>query len=273
MLVDVHTHLGDWDDQEALEHFQTHNEIPERLASSYLKAMEPVDRAIVLALYGPPSINSNECVARFVGDHPQKLIGFGTVDPTSPAVVTEVEYAIRELGLKGIKLGPIYQDFRPDDPRHFPMYERIQELQVPIMWHQSTSFAARFGPLEAASPVLLDKVARTFPDLKMIIAHFGYPWSMEVVSLLGKHPNMYTDISALGNRAWFLYNALVGATEYGVAGKVLFGSDYSFFSPSQMLSVLEEVRRIPENTNLPRVPESVMTGIVNQDVLGMLQIG
>ena len=56
----------------------------------------------------------------------------------------------------------------------------------------------------------------------MIIAHFGYPWYGEVLALLRKRPNVFTDVSVLGGRPWFLYNALVGAMEYHATDKILF---------------------------------------------------
>jgi len=234
--------------------------------------MESVDRAIILAHWGPPSINSNECVAHFVQEHGDKFVAFCNIDPGAPTVMSDLERAVQEWGAKGIKLGPIYQNFRPDDEQYFPVYERIEELELPIVWHQGTSFDAREGPLEWANPVMLDKIARTFPDLKMVIAHLGFPWIREVVALIRKHPNVYTDVSALGTRTWVLYNALVDAVQYGAEDKVFFGSDYPFFAPAQIRDALYEASSIPEGSNLPPLPWDVIGGILHGNCIEILGI-
>ena len=55
-----------------------------------------------------------------------------------------------------------------------------------------------------------------FPDLKMIVAHLGHPWEEDLVVLIRKCPNVYTDISAVHYRPWRYWQAMVTAMEYGV---------------------------------------------------------
>jgi predicted TIM-barrel fold metal-dependent hydrolase len=270
MFVDFHTHLGDLKDRNAVDYWKKHHRIPDWVAQPYLEAMEPVDKAVVLAHWGPLSINSNECVANFVNEHGGKFVPFYNIDPRVPSAGSDIEHLVRDWGGQGIKLGPLYQGFRPDDAQFFPVYEKIQELGIPILWHQSTSCDEREGPLEWARPFLLDKIARTFPDLKMIIAHFGFPWIGEVVALVGKHPNMYTDISALRLRTWALYNALVSVVQYGFEAKVLFGTDYPWFTPAQMHTGLYEAAAIPEGTNLPALSADVIERILGRNALAIL---
>ncbi|MBN1315153.1 MAG: amidohydrolase [Anaerolineales bacterium] len=273
MFIDCHSHLGELSDHKAVEYWKANHRIPDWVADPYLEAMEIVDKAIILSHWGPLSINSNECVAHFVSEHGDKFIPFYNVDPREPSSVAEIGRLIKEMGGKGVKLGPLYQDFKPDEEQYFPLYERIQELGVPILWHQSTSCDQRFGRLEWARPILLDKIARTFPDLKMIIAHFGFPWIGEVVALVGKHPNVYTDISALTLRTWSLYNGLVQMIQYGFEEKVFFGTDFPWFKPADMRQALYQAAEIPKGTNMPPIPVEVVEGILNRDVPAMLGIG
>jgi predicted TIM-barrel fold metal-dependent hydrolase len=126
--------------------------------------------------------------------------------------------------------------------------------------------------LEWANPVMLDKISRTFPDLKMIIAHFGFPWIREVVALLRKCPNVYTNVSALATRTWVLYNALVDAVQYDAEDKVFFGSDFPMFTPAQMHDALYEASSIPEGTNLPSLPRDIIEGILNRNCLEILGV-
>ena len=90
---------------------------------------------------------------------------------------------------------------------------------------QGTTFpsAAR---LKWGLPLQLEDIAMEFPDLKMIIAHLGHPWETDVMVLIRKCPNVYTDISAVHYRPWRYWQALVTAMEYGVEHKILPGSDF-----------------------------------------------
>ncbi len=55
-------------------------------------------------------------VAAYVRTDPDRLIGFLSLDPTQPGWQDEMRDGHEELGLRGIKLLPMYAGFRPDDP-------------------------------------------------------------------------------------------------------------------------------------------------------------
>ncbi len=237
------------------------------------EAMKECTGAIVLAVDAPyVGFNvPNEYVAQYVAESPGKLFGFASVDPNRSRPERILESAISELNLKGLKLAPIYQNFHPLDRICYPLYSKAQELKLPIMWHQGTSFVPE-GPLEKSRPADLDPVARSFPDLKMIIAHLGHPWTGEAISVVRKHPNVYTDISALGSRPWQMYNALVEAIEYGIEDKLLFGTDFPFFTVSRSIEALHNLNTMVEGTNLPRIPDRVIEKIIGRstpEILGL----
>lgn len=227
--------------------------------------------AIVLAFNCPASgvVVPNEYVADYIGQHPGKLFGFASVDPRDPDAPRQLESAVRELGLVGLKLAPIYQHFYPDRPEYFPLYAKADELGIPILWHQGTSFVSQ-GYLDASRPAMLDPIARAFPNLKMVVAHLGHPWHAECVSLIRKNHNVYADMSALSPRPWQFYNAMMNVTEYRVAHKVLFGSDFPFFTPQQTAASFRAVNAIVEGTKLPRVPEEDIEAIIARDIVGIL---
>ena len=126
------------------------------------------------------------------------------------------------------------------------------------------------GPLEYSNAVLLDPVARSFPDLKMVIAHLGHPWFAETACVVRKHPNVYTDMSALSTRPWQMYNAMITALEYGIEKKILFGTDYPFFTVKRTIEAFRNINKVVEGTNLPRVPEQVIEDIIHRDTLQIL---
>ena len=75
---------------------------------------------------------------------------------------------------------------------------RPKQLGMPILIHPVGQFTEQ-SKLEFARPYLLDEVARTFPRLRIVIAQLGQPWIDETIVLLGKHANVFADVSGL---AW-----------------------------------------------------------------------
>jgi predicted TIM-barrel fold metal-dependent hydrolase len=236
-------------------------------------AMEQLDAAVVLAFAAPAVgfVVPNDYVASYVAEHADKLVGFASVDPNDPDAPAELRSAVADLGLRGLKLGPIYQQFDPLSERAFAVLEVAEELRLPVIWHQGTTFV-REAPLSLARPMVLDDVARQFPALKIVLAHLGHPWIEEAMATIRKHPNLFADVSALETRPWQYYNGIIAALEYGVADKLLFGSDYPFSTAARAAAGLRAINGLIEGTRLPRVPDAVIEQIIGRDSLAVLGI-
>jgi len=206
----------------------------------------------------------NEIIAEYAAAHPDKIEGWASVDPTDPACVEQLEQAVQSLKLKGLKLGPVYQHFDPQDRQYWSLFQKCREYGLPIMWHQGTTFpsAAR---LKWGLPLQLEDVAMAFPDLRMIIAHLGHPWETDVMVLIRKCPNVYTDISAVHYRPWRYWQALVTAMEYGVEHKILPGSDFPSATMDNVIAGLRNVNAIVEGTRLPKIPTEVQDLILYEN--------
>lgn len=276
MIVDVHTHLPKNKrpvKTEKPKYYTARPHHPINLEAlsweDHFEAMKSVDKAIVFGISLGKSMN--DAIAEYVGLHPQKFIGFLSVNPNDEDAVDEVERAVTELRLKGIKLGPAYQNFHPFSEKACAVYSKAQDLGIPIMFHFGTT-PGRWDPLEYTRPLLLEKVAIAFPELKMIIAHMGHPWIEDTIVLIRKQPNVYADISALFYRPWQFYNALVLCNEYDQMHKLLFGTDWPVTTPEETMDHLRKVNLLVENTNLPKVPEEKIEEIINRNSLKILGI-
>jgi predicted TIM-barrel fold metal-dependent hydrolase len=228
-----------------------------------VKKMEEagIDKACLLALDAPAHNTHipNEYVAGIVQEFPEKFIGFASVDPhKGKHAADELEYAYKVLGMRGLKLGGIYQMYHPADPIAFPVYAKAQELGMPIVFHQAWT-RMREAPMKWMHPELLDDVALAFPDLRIILAHIGIPWQVEALHLAAKQPNVYVDISArdavgYGGGLVQLFRDLVLARNLMIMDKVFFGSDFPWTDP---VTYLEQVRNI--NQFGAKVDESPLT--------------
>jgi predicted TIM-barrel fold metal-dependent hydrolase len=228
-----------------------------------LEATSNADKVIVFGIRAPfTGINADqELIARFVNEHPDRFIGWCSVDPNDEDCVEQLEYYVNDLGLRGLKCSPIYQNWDPQDPRHLPLFKKAETLGIPVNIHQGTSFV-RVGPLKYANPIQLEDIAIACPDLRIVIAHMGHPWETECVVLIRKHPNLYANISALHYRPLRHYNAFITALEYGVDHKLIFGSDFPSATTSQVIAGQRKVNDIVAGTRLPQVPDEMIHNII-----------
>jgi predicted TIM-barrel fold metal-dependent hydrolase len=230
-----------------------------------------VDKSIVLGFKS--RYLHAEIPNRFVSDYvlrfPQKLIGFAGIDPTEEGAVEEVHVAKEDLRLRGLTVSPPNQDFHPADSRAMDVYAAAEKLGMPILFHPSGQFSEK-SKLEYGRPYLLDEVARSFPNLRIVIAQMGQPWIEETIVMLGKHSNVYADVSGLLSRTWQAYNAMVLAYQHGIIDKLLFGSDFPYTSATECIEALYSINQVAQGTNLPLVPREALRGIVERDTLSLL---
>lgn len=210
-------------------------------------------------------------VARYAANHAQQLIGFLSLDPTQPGWQKEMYHGHQELGLKGIKLMPMYAGFRPDDERLNELWQYAQDHRLPVLLHTGTTFISQ-APLEFTLPRHLDPVAIRYPEVRMILAHLGHPFEGECIAVIRKHPHLYADLSALHYRPFQLYQSLMLVQEYGVWDKVLFGTDYPFTTVQATVDGLRNLNRMVEGTQLPRLNTDAIERLIHRDSLPLLGI-
>jgi hypothetical protein len=245
--------------------------IPSADADYHWSQSAAVDKLIVLGFksrYLRAEI-PNRYVSDYVNRFPQKLIGFAGIDPTESNTVDEVKHVKTDLRLRGLTLSPANQDFHPSDTRAMRVYAIAEELGMPILMHPGGAFTEQ-SKMEYGRPYLLDDVCRTFPRLRIIIAQLGQPWVDETICLLGKHANVFADVSGMLKRPWQAYNALVSSYQYGVIDKLLFGSDFPYTNATECIESLYSLNQLAHGTNLPMVPRESLRGIVERDTLTLL---
>ena len=181
----------------------------------------------------------------------------------------EMEFGHQELGLRGIKLLPMYAGFRPDAPLLDPLWRYATKHQLPVLLHTGTTFIDR-APLECTLPRHIDAVAIRFPEVKIIMAHLGHPYEGECIVTIRKHPNVYADISALYYRPFQFYHSLMLVQEYGVWHKLFFGTDYPFTTVNSTIEGLRGLNKMTAGTGLPKLNEKAIEEMIHRDTLAIL---
>jgi predicted TIM-barrel fold metal-dependent hydrolase len=235
-----------------------------------------VDNAGLTQVPGAPNPEKcNDYVADIVGQAPDRFIGFASVNPVYQGperAVAELERSVTELGLTGLKLYPMYQNWSPDDREiAFPIFAKAADLGIPVMVHQagSTRIDAR---LSLGRPALLDDVGREFRDLVVILAHCGIPWIDEAMFLLTKHPNFYADLSyhiaTLSRRNLYLW--LNSLEDFFVPlEKLFFGSDYPGFLYDPV-ALGEKLLGVNEDADGVPIPSVKIDGLMGDNAAAVL---
>src|SRR5579885_1240240 len=146
-----------------------------------------------------------ERIARVCERHPDRFRGLAGVDPTlGMAGLRELERGVREYGFVGAHLYPHWFETPPDDRIYYPFYAKCCELDVPIMMqigHCLDYNRDRVLP-SVGRPILLDRIAIDFPELKLIGIHLGWPWTEEMIAMCFKHNNIYMAGDAYAPKHW-----------------------------------------------------------------------
>jgi len=238
-------------------------------------------------------LGSNELSADIQQSASTKVISFAAAEPLDAqgvfnrARLKEVEKAVVEKGLKGLLLTPSYGHYYSNDKRVYPFYEKAVELDIPIYLHHSHMFGSpKNCPLKYARIWLLDDLTIDFPDLRFNVEHMGYPWTEELLAIMARSPNVYTDIAmfidphvGIGRRLLLARN-LGMAREYGVLDRVFYGSDYVGENIDEYINLLQrEIIYIKDGLNTdmeklgyPSLTQQEMGGLLSKNVLKLWKL-
>ena len=228
---------------ESLLRWTGREEISEVPVPTTIAAMDKasVSCGLIAAWYGPQgALISNDEVAGFVAQYPDRLLGLASVDLTQPVkAVRELRRCVNDLGFKGLRIVPWLWGLPPDDRRYYPLYSECVELDIPFCTQ-----IGHTGPLLSSEPgrpiPYLEHVALEFPELKIVAGHLGAPWVDEVISMAYKFPNFYVDTSAYKvSRFPAPFTEFLRSSN---ARKVLFGSNYPMLTPGECLQGLAALK-------------------------------
>lgn len=248
-ITDIHVHIQPWEQMHPqardvmAARRDNYEELQEMMLDPHavLAAMDDagIDRIGMINYVAAELMGFTDTVNPWVGKlaaaAPERLLGFGGLDPRDPKVVGDPEGAVDELleyGIRGLKIHPPHQEFRANSYRpaagdeHLPalagIYQRCAERGLPVMIHTGTSIfpgaRSRFG-----DPLECDDIGIDFPDLVQILAHAGRPfWCPQALFVARRHANVYLDLSGIPPQRLLHYLPELPR----IAHKCLWGTDW-----------------------------------------------
>ena len=249
-IWDVHVHLG----LPYLDELRPDKKVVERGSCERLiedMNRNNITRSLIFptASVGRQYEKSNEEVSACVKSHPDKFIGFARVNPRLGEIsVEEVKRAATQLGLKGLKLHPEIESFRPDHEVHKPLFETLVKLGFVVLIHSAPSTRAP----TYSSPFYIERVAQSFPKLKIILAHLNE----DTLIVMDRNPNIYADTAITP-----YVPTIRHAIDFGFEDRICFGSDWPYGSGPKF-EIWKVKEAIPEENMREKVFYKNLKGLL-----------
>lgn len=193
----------------------------------------------------------NEEIAEAAAANSDIMMAFASIDPhKGKRGAIEARDLIEKYGVKGFKFHPPLQNFDPGDQMAWPLYEVINHYGLPAIFHTGHSGMGTGMPggggirLKYGQPILVDEVAVAFPDIKIILAHPGWPWTDESLSMALHKPNVFIDLSGWSPK--YFPPQIIRYANTQLGHKFLFGSDYPLIPPERWITAYDEAGFKPE---------------------------
>jgi predicted TIM-barrel fold metal-dependent hydrolase len=194
-------------------------------------------------------------VAAAVDACPDRFFGYFMFHPLEEKPGERVRAAL-ESGLRAVCLFPAMHRYPVWDERVRPVFEEAARVPGSAVFVHcgvlSVGARKKLGlpspfDMRFSNPIDLHAVALRYPELTFIVPHFGAGYFREALMLADQCPNVYLDTSSSNN--WMRYEGLdlktvfARALDVAGAGRLLFGTDSSFFPRGWNAGVFEAQAR------------------------------
>jgi predicted TIM-barrel fold metal-dependent hydrolase len=226
---------------------------PDELADRWVAELDRhgVARAALIA-----SIPGDEdSVAAAIATYPSRFVGFFMYNPMAPDAGARLTRALGELKFRAVALFPAMHHYRLDDERVARVFEMAAASGAAVFVHcgvltvavrKKLGLRSRFD-LRLGDPLTLATIASTYPDVPVIVPHFGAGLFREALMAADQCPNIHLDTSS--SNSWIKYHAglsleTVFRQALDVAGpdRILFGTDSSFFPRGWQRAIYDDQR-------------------------------
>lgn len=167
-------------------------------------------------------------VASIVARHPKRLLGFAGIEPMGRRKTIEAIEAAMTSGMKGVVLEPglATLPMHLDDPRMYPIYAHCEDHDIPVLFMAG----GNAGPdCTFTAPEHIDRVARDFPDLRIISGHGNWPWAAQMIHVCYRRPNIWLSPDM------YLFGGMPGAADYVSAANGFMADRFLFATAYPLL--------------------------------------
>ena len=211
-------------------------------------------------------IEQNEAYSQLSKQYPDKFISFFSIDPERKDATPLFSTAVKEWGMRGLKLYPP-TGFFPDDQCCSSLYEICLDYGLPVVFHGTTSV---LSAISYCHPEGFRRLAKKYPALKIVIAHAGgLEWHTDAVQACLDYDHVYLDISGFQGILdpvvfkFALENMYSNLKSFE---KVLFGTDNPMFN--RMCPIKDMIANL-KDLNIPEHEKANLLGNTGKNLLGL----
>lgn len=183
-------------------------------------------------------------VAAVCSEYPDRLSGMVGIDPYSGMEgVERLERFVETEAFVGAHIVPYGFHLPPNHRRYYPFYAKCAELGVPVMIQIGHTSVAM--PNDPGRPKYLDDIALDFPDLDIVAANIGWPWTTEAIALAWTHSNVY--IATTGHPPQYWDTEFVDFIRGRGQEKVMWGTNYPTVDIGNSLQQIDDLNLSPDS--------------------------
>ena len=170
--------------------------------------------------------------------------GLASIDPRQgvTAAFKRLKTAYNDYNLAGVSLSPYWMGISPTDPRCYPLYALTEETDRVALIASSTHYNTKVS-LEISDPMLIDRIAVDFPNMKIVIGHAGIGFDTSAITVATRHKNVYLEFSGLNPK--YLGPEMILAINTVLREQALFGTNF----PLVGFEIVETWRKVIREEN------------------------
>jgi len=194
----------------------------------------------------------NRQIKALVDIAPDVFYGFGAVDPNGGAGAVTGAHEAARMGLSGLSFHPAAERAAPLPRENRHLWETAVEHGLITLVHTGFTRLGAGLPggagvaLEPAHPINVDRLAATYPAMKIILAHTGSLWLDDAIAVSIHKRNVHLCLSGVSPKS--MSPDLLELIRGPLHDRVHFGSDYPFGNPDEWLAQWESLG-LPEELN------------------------
>jgi uncharacterized protein len=214
-----------------------------------------------------------QLVATAVAGHPDRFVGAFMVNPAAPDASARVQRAFADEKLSTACLFPALHHVPVDDPRSVAIFALAARHGRAVFVHcgeLSMGVRKKLGlpsafDLRLGDPLAVAAVAVRYPQVPVIIPHFGAGLFREALMAVSTTPNVLLDTSSSNGWIRFypgltLADVFARAIDVAGPGRLLFGTDSSFFPRGWQRPVYEQQCAILTDLGLDAAAQAAIRG-------------
>jgi predicted TIM-barrel fold metal-dependent hydrolase len=228
-----------------------------------------VQRAALMASVPGDAVSVAEAVAH----HPHRLVGFFMHNPLILDAAAALDRAFGDLQMRAACLFPAMHGYRADDECVEPVFRAAAAHGAAVFVHcgvlsigvrKKLGLPSRFD-LRLGDPLAVSRLAIDFPQVPVIVPHFGAGYFREALMAAEQCPTIHLDTSS--SNGWMRFHdgltlERVFRTALGVVGpsRLLFGTDSSFFPRGWQKPIYDEQQRVAAALGLSKDDAAAIFG-------------